>query len=230
MSINYAAQAKKPAVPRPNPKPPSAGDAARLVTEAWKDEEWGAFVWAAMTTGARRGELCAIHWCDLDLEHGLLLLRRALYLDDDGELREKDTKTHQQRRVALDVETVDVFVAHREGREKQLRDLGIEWDNDGYVFTLEPDGSKPLHPDTATQRFDRMATRLGIDSTLHSLRHYSATELIAAGVDVRTVAGRLGHSGGGATTLRVYAAWLSEADQRAATTLSARMPARPKRN
>jgi hypothetical protein len=36
---------------------------------------------------------------------------------------------------------------------------------------------------------------------MHSLRHYSATELIAAGVDVRTVAGRLGHGSGGATTL-----------------------------
>jgi integrase len=62
VSINYAAQAKKPAVPRPNPKPPSTEDAARLATEAWKDEEWGALVWAAMTTGARRGELCAIRW------------------------------------------------------------------------------------------------------------------------------------------------------------------------
>jgi integrase len=199
------------------------------VTEAWKDEEWGTFVWAAMTTGARRGELCAIHWCDLDLEHGVLLLRRSLYMDG-GVLREKDTKTHQQRRVALDAETVDVFVRHREAREKQLQAIGIEWDLNAYVFTLEPDGSKPLHPDTGTQRFDRMATRLGIDSTLHSLRHYSATELIAAGVDVRTVAGRLGHSGDGATTLRVYAAWLSEADQRAAATLSARMPPRPRRN
>jgi site-specific recombinase XerD len=47
------------------------------------------------------------------------------------------------------------------------------------------------------------------------LRHYSATELIAAGVDVRTVAGRLGHGGGGATTLRVYAAWLAATDKKA---------------
>jgi integrase len=78
-----------------------------------------------------------------------------------------------------------------------------------------------------TQRFDRLATKLGIDVHLHSLRHYSATELIAAGVDVRTVAGRLGRSGGGITTLRVYAAWLAEADQRAAASLLARMPARP---
>jgi integrase len=59
------------------------------------------------------------------------------------------------------------------------------------------------------------------------LRHYSATKLITAGVDVRTVAGRLGHSGGGTTTLRIYSVWVSESDQRAATSLFAQMPARP---
>lgn len=56
-----------------------------------------------------------------------------------------------------------------------------------------------------------------------------ATELIAAGVDIRTVAGRLGHGGGGSTTLRVYAAWLSEADQRASSALLQRVPQRPQR-
>lgn len=72
-----------------------------------------------------------------------------------------------------------------------------------------------------------MACRLGINTHLHNLRHYSATELIAAGVDVRTVAGRLGHGGGGTTTLRVYAAWVAEADQRAAAGLLTRLPERP---
>jgi hypothetical protein len=62
---------------------------------------------------------------------------------------------------------------------------------------------------------------------IHQLRHYSATELIAAGVDVRTVAGRLGHGGGGATTLRVYSAWVAEADQRAAAALGFRLPEMP---
>lgn len=66
--------------------------------------------------------------------------------------------------------------------------------------------------------------RLSIDTTIHKLRHYSATELISAGVDARTVAGRLGHGGGGVTTLRYYTAWVSESDQRAASTLTARMP------
>jgi site-specific recombinase XerD len=69
--------------------------------------------------------------------------------------------------------------------------------------------------------------RLGIETSLHKLRHYNATELIAAGVDVRTVAGRLGHGGGGATTLRVYAAWVTEADRRAAGTVASRLPRRP---
>jgi Phage integrase family len=65
----------------------------------------------------------------------------------------------------------------------------------------------------------RLARKLGLRSTrLHALRHYSATELIAAGADIRTVAGRLGHGSGGATTLKIYAAWVDEAGQRAATT------------
>jgi site-specific recombinase XerD len=43
------------------------------------------------------------------------------------------------------------------------------------------------------------------------LWHYSATELITAGVDIRTVAGRLSHDGGGTTTLKVYAASVTAA-------------------
>jgi integrase len=78
-----------------------------------------------------------------------------------------------------------------------------------------------------TQRYDRMVSRLGVKTTLHKLRHYSATELIANGVDPRTVAGRLGHGGGGTTTLKTYSAWVSEADQRAARDLGAGMPQRP---
>ncbi|MGH3711125.1 MAG: GntR family transcriptional regulator [Pseudonocardiaceae bacterium] len=70
-----------------------------------------------------------------------------------------------------------------------------------------------------------MAIKLKLRSTrFHSLRHYSATELVAAGVDLRTVAGRLGHGSGGATTLKVYAAWVDEADRRAATTMANILP------
>ncbi|MGH3888192.1 MAG: hypothetical protein ACRDSZ_16780 [Pseudonocardiaceae bacterium] len=54
-----------------------------------------------------------------------------------------------------------------------------------------------------------------------------ATELLSGGVDLRTVAGRLGHAGGGATTLKVYAAWVAGADTKAADLIASRLPRPP---
>jgi hypothetical protein len=182
-----------------------------------------------MTTGARRGELCAIRRSSLNLDPGreTVWLRRAIRKDDGGNLVEAELKTHQQRRIALDPETVTILRAHLDRQGADAAKLGTALRADAYVFSDAPDCSAFLKPDSVTQRYDRLAERLGIITTLHRLRHYSATELIAAGVDIRTVAGRLGHAGGGTTTLRTYTAWVSEADQRAATGLLARMPQRP---
>jgi integrase len=228
ISVNPVDQAEPPAPPHPEPQPPSLTDAARLLTEAWRDPDWGTLIWLSMMTGARRGEICALRWQHVDLATGVLTLQRSTYVDADGELQDKDTKSHQQRRLALDPETVDVLTEHRERCAARLLQLGMELDPGMHLFSPEPDQSQGYKPDSITQRYTRLAARLGIKSHIHQMRHYSATELIAAGVDVRTVAGRLGHGGGGTTTLKVYAAWLSEQDQRAASTLSARMPARPR--
>jgi integrase len=53
---------------------------------------------------------------------------------------------------------------------------------------------------------------------MHDLRHYVATRLLSEGVDVRTVAGRLGHRNA-ATTLNVYSHFLPESDREAANVL-----------
>ena len=226
IAINPADRAERPERDPARPEPPAVGEAARLIEEAARrDPDWGAFVWVTTTTGARRGELCALHWQDLDLDGRVVDLRRAISRAENGWI-EKDTKTHQHRRIVLDDETVALLREHRLRCEQRAASLDVELAPSAYVFSLEPGGGRFLVPDSVTQRYDRMAARLGIETTLHKLRHYSATELINAGVDLRTVAGRLGHGGGGATTLRVYAAWLSEADQRAAATLAGRMPAR----
>jgi len=214
--------AEPPPAPAGNPSPPTPEEAVRLLAEAWKDPDWGAFVWTAMTTGARRGELCALKREDLDLDAHLLRVRAGLAYVDGG-VERRGTKTHQQRRIALDEETVQVLREYVQRVDERAQQLGVTIAPGAYLFTLSPDGSTPLRPDTATHKYDRMAKRLSIRTTLHKLRHYSATELIAAGVDVRTIAGRLGHGGGGATTLRVYAAWVSEADQRAAAILGSRL-------
>ncbi len=69
----------------------------------------------AASTGARRGELVALRWSDVDLVSGVVHIRRSLFGSRDG-LVEKDTKTHQARLVALDATTVDLLTEHRRVR------------------------------------------------------------------------------------------------------------------
>jgi integrase len=91
-----------------------------------------------------------------------------------------------------------------------------------WLFFAEVDGSKPLHPDSISTAFRRITKKLGIDGIhFHSLRHFTATQLIAAGVDIRTVSGRLGHANS-AITLRVYSHVLEEND-RAASDIMGRL-------
>ena len=226
LAVNPAAQAAKPSVPKSDPQPPSEEQAARIVLEAWKDPDWGMLVWLAMVTGARRGELCALRWDYLNFTTGLLQIRTSI-AQQGATAWEKDTKTHQQRRITLDPQTLALLRTYHARRVDMTAAVGTPLPSDARVFSPVPDGSEWVKPDTVGQRYTRMCARLGWDMHLHQLRHYSATELIAAGVDVRTVAGRLGHGGGGTTTLKVYSAWRSEADQRAASSLGMRMPAVP---
>lgn len=226
LGTNPAEKATPPAPPAANPDPPTPEQAARIAAEAWRDPDWGMFVWMAMVAGRRRGELCALCWDRVNLDDGVLVVRTSI-AQLGSRTWEKDVKTHQQSRVALDETTVALLRTYRARRTELAAMLGLELLPGSRVFSLGPDGTTWLKPDSVTQRYSRMCARLGWDTHLHQLHHYSATELVAAGVDVRTVAGRLGHSGGGATTLKVYSAWRSEADQRAAGILAGRMPPVP---
>jgi integrase len=73
-----------------------------------------------------------------------------------------------------------------------------------------------------THRCRRYARRVGIASSLKELRHYSATQLLAAGTDLNTVAGRLGHAAG-STTLKFYAQFTRPADQQAAAVIQSQL-------
>jgi len=227
ITSNPAEAVKKPRHPTPDPRPPTADQAAQIISAACEqDESWGTLVWLVMVTGMRRAEVLALRSTDIDLAKGTITIRRN-YVRANGRTYEKDTKTHRMRRIAVDPATVDVLTDHRQQYEQAMHQLGLQPTDDAFLFSYEPMRSRPYDPSGVTHRYQRMCAKLGIDSHLHALRHYSATELLTAGVDLRTVAGRLGHGGGGATTLRVYAAWVGESDRRAAEILGGRLQ-RPK--
>src|SRR3954454_8596313 len=138
-----------------------------------------------------------------------------------------DTKNEGDRRIVLDPDTVLILSEHRERCVLRARALGIELAGDAFVFSRDPAGQDHLKPDSVTQRYGRLVARLGFGTSIHKLRTYNATELLTAGLDIRKVAGRLGHGSGGVTTMRHYSAWVTEADQRAAGTIAPRMPPRP---
>jgi integrase len=65
-------------VPHSDPQPPTAAQAAAIAEEAWRDLDWGMLVWLAMTTGARRGELCALRWDSVYFDSAVLHIRSSI--------------------------------------------------------------------------------------------------------------------------------------------------------
>ncbi len=98
--------------PHSEPHPPTAEQAAVVSGEAWRDLDWGMMVWIFMATGARRGEVCALRWDRFDADAAVLVITSSI-AQRGKRTWEKDTKTHQQRRIALDAQTVALLTAYR---------------------------------------------------------------------------------------------------------------------
>lgn len=215
LGVNPAASADPPSVKRGARTPPDPAVARAFLAAV--DPELGAILRVAAACGLRRGELCALRWTDLDLERGVLVVSRSLAAPG-GDVVEKDTKTHQQRAIALDAGTVAVLEAHRERERADAEFAGVELDPAGFVFTTEP--GRPWHPDALGGRYRRAARAHGVKARLHDWRHWSATYALDAGVPVRQVSARLGHASA-AMTLDVYGHAIAPADRAAADALGA---------
>ena len=227
LATNPAVNATAPRTLKVEPRPPSPDEVGSLLDACERDApDFAMFVRLAAATGARRGELLGLRWNAIDVDGRAVLISRNVVNSGEG-IIEKDTKTHQARRIALDIGTIDALSAHRKWSETIAAQCDTTIDDNAYVFSYEADGSAPWQPNSATQRFARLRNRLDLDHVrLHDLRHYVATRLIAAGVSVRTVSGRLGHSNS-ATTLNIYSHFVEATDQAAADILGAMLDRRP---
>ena len=98
------------------------------------------------------------------------------------------------------------------------------------MLAPEPGGLTPWHPSNATRAFSRLRDRLELPTWvhLHGLRHLQVTQLLDAGIPLRSVSGRVGHLNM-STTGNIYAHWIQESDTRSASVVADRIWGHEKR-
>lgn len=167
------------------------------------------------TTGARRGELLALTWKDVDTDAAKVKIHHTL-LEVDGEVVVGEPKTKRGRRtLSLDPATVGVLKRHHTAQKTERLAAGPKWQESGYVFTDAL--GRRLHPGFVSRTFTGLvkATKLPL-ITLHGLRHTFATiALVERRLPISMVSARLGHKDE-AVTLTIYTHVLEEHDEEAA--------------
>jgi integrase len=224
--LNPASNASPPSHVPPEIRPPTLGEVATLLEAvAATDPALHLFLVLAAMTGARRGELAALRWGDVDLEQGSLCFQRALVEGPAGPVL-APTKTRRSHRVALDRTALAIMSTHHE-RVEAINPEAILADR--FVFSQREDATTPWLPNWVTKMF--IARRTGASLPhfrLHDLRHFMATQMLEAGVPISVVSGRLAHART-STTLNVYAHAVEGGDRAAAETLSQRLGAATRR-
>lgn len=158
-----------------------------------------------LATGLRRGELLGLKWEDIDLQNGIIHVRRQV-ARVDGEVKELPLKTkNSYRNISISQDAVAMLTemeAHR---------------SSDYVFPSSTGG--PISPDSVNNMLHRVLKRAGLPSIrFHDLRHTFATLALQNGVDIKTVSGMLGHFSAG-FTLDTYAHVTTSAQKEAARTM-----------
>lgn len=178
--MNPTSSATPPSVPAPDINPPEPHELAKLFGQATETEvDLADFILLAAMTGARRSELVALRWTDLDLDRATVWIKRGIVTGFTG-LVEKDTKNHAARRVSLDPTTVAALAARRDRAVERARACEHELDAGAFVFSNEVDVSKSWYPDSVSRAFARLCRKAGIKGVrlrLHDLRHYAVHQV-----------------------------------------------------
>jgi integrase len=154
----------------------------------------GLFLEMAAGLGARRGEMLALRWSDI--EEGRATISRSLS-QANGELQFKGTKADESHVAKIPEETMPKLEIHRKRQDEFRAQFGPDYCSDLDLIFANPDGS-PLKPDSISATVSALFKRLKIPkpngASLHLLRHTMASQMLASGVALPVVSQRLGHS------------------------------------
>jgi integrase len=207
-----AGSATPPALPRGQGAIPGPDEVRRLIDKCGDDIDLAAVVTVAAITGLRRGELCGLRWSDVDWDGGLLAVERQRVAVAGG-YETLPLKHGDGRRVAIGELGLAVLDRYRQAVDGRCGRLGVARMVDGWLFSADG-GRSPTGPKWLSDQISSLGRRAGVDVTPHALRRFAATQMVGAGVDVRTAAGRLGHTP--EVMLRRYAGFMPARDLEAA--------------
>ena len=170
-----------------------------------------AVVMIALTTGARLGEVMGLEWQDVDNEGKTIEIRQSSqYIPRIGTFTKDPKNESSKRRISVNDALLIVLKAYKEDQQSRgflcgdKNRLFINWKGEA------------MNPSTLAVWFPKFLTKNELPRiTFHSLRHTSATFLIGQGMDIETIAGRLGHTTS-VTTQTIYSHFLKAKDREAA--------------
>lgn len=193
IAMNPVSAVEAPSSTRAELNVPTVAELVRLMAAA-DGTPWEIPLRLAATSGARRGEVLALRWSDVDLDRARIRIVRGLQRVD-GRLVFMEPKTDRARReVALLPEMVERLRRWRvEQAEKRLR-LGTAWVDEDLV--CERGDGAPLDLDAFTHATKRLAIKAGLPAgtRLHDVRHGVATAMLAQGVHPAIASAVLGHA------------------------------------
>jgi integrase len=167
---------------------------ARSLLAAAEGQRLSARWSVALAIGLRQGEALALQWSDIDLDTGLLRVRRSLQrIRGRGLVVDKPKSRAGRRTIALPTQLVDALRQHRARQIEERLAAGSMWqDND--LVVCQPNG-RPIDPAADWKAWKRLLRAAGLrDARLHDARHTAATLLLQQGVHPRVAMQILGHS------------------------------------
>lgn len=172
----------------------------------------------AITCGMRLGELLALRWSDVDLDHGYLIAQRSLRRSKGTWIYTEPKTVHGRRKLILTGIACEALHLHRARQATERLALGPIWNNSELVFTNEV--GQPLPGTTIyRERFLPLCHHAGVPTIrFHDLRHTAATLLLLQGVNAKVVSEMLGHASV-TITLNLYAHVLPDMQKDAAAAL-----------
>lgn len=157
----------------------------------------------AIQTGARRGEVLALTWDDINFETKKIDFRKSLLAKDGEGVELSTTKTSSSNRTILMTNKLISDLLEWKTLQDQKKEYYGEHYYSEHNFICTNDDGTPINPKRFSTQVTRISNRLGIDFKFHDLRHTHATRLLLSDVNAKVIQERLGHSDI-MTTLNVY--------------------------